>query len=82
VCLKIAIRATDDPDMLDGIDHASGTWWHVWDQWGATYGGAPEAVRVWFNRVQVRRASGDRCGASRALGIMAAAVARVDGWCL
>ena len=37
------MRATDDPDMLDGIDHASGTWWHVYDQWGVTYGGAPEA---------------------------------------
>lgn len=26
---RIALRATDDPDTKDGIDHASGTWWHV-----------------------------------------------------
>src|SRR5687768_2427579 len=28
---RIALRATDDPDTRDGIDHASGTWWHVYD---------------------------------------------------
>jgi len=33
VCLGTALRATDDPDVVSGIDHASGTWWHVWDQW-------------------------------------------------
>jgi hypothetical protein len=66
-----ALRATDDPDSIDGIDHASGTWWHVWDEWGETYGGGPEAVRVWFRRTQHRLQRGDDCGASRALGIMA-----------
>ena len=34
VCLSRAMRATDDPDLRNGIDHASGTWWHVWDEWG------------------------------------------------
>jgi hypothetical protein len=33
VCRRAAFRATDDPDTRDGIDHASGTWWHVWDEW-------------------------------------------------
>ena len=50
VCLRTALSATDDPDVKNGLDHASGTWWHVWDEWGATYGGAPEAVGVWFRR--------------------------------
>ena len=72
VCVGIALRATDDPDSLDGIDLASGTWWHVWDEWGvATWGGGPEAVAFWFDRVRHRLEQGDRCGASRALGIMA-----------
>ena len=72
VCVGIALRATDDPDSLDGIDLASGTWWHVWDEWGvATWGGGPEAVAFWFDRVRYRLEQGDRCGASRALGIMA-----------
>lgn len=57
--------------MIDGIDHASGTWWHVWDEWGSTYGGAPEAVTVWHRRVERQLARGRRCSASRALGIMA-----------
>jgi hypothetical protein len=65
------MRATDDPDMVDGIDHASGTWWHVWDEWGSTYGGAPEAVAVWHRRTDRALARGRRCPASRALGIMA-----------
>ena len=51
ICLGRALRATDDPDSMDGIDHASGTWWHVWDEWGS-YGGGPEAIRVWFNRTE------------------------------
>ena len=72
VCVGTALRATDDPDSLDGIEHASGTWWHVWDEWGvATWGGGPEAVAFWFARTRQRLAEGDRCGASRALGIMA-----------
>lgn len=77
VCMRTALKATDDPDMRNGINYASGTWWHVWDEWGATYGGAPEAVAVWFRRVEVRRRAGNRCGASRALGIMAHMLADV-----
>jgi hypothetical protein len=72
VCVKIALRATDDPDSVDGIDLASGVWWHIWDEWGvATWGGGPEAVEFWFRRTQHKLAQGDPCGASRALGIMA-----------
>jgi hypothetical protein len=40
---RVALRATDDPDTKHGIDHASGTWWHVYDRWGSNYGGADEA---------------------------------------
>ncbi len=61
VCLRTALRATDDPDVKDGIDHASGTWWHVWDEWGAPYGDAPEAVRSGSaDRQPVRRAEMSR----------------------
>lgn len=70
ICLRVAFRATDDPDSIDGIDHASGTWWHIWDEWGETSGGAPEAVRVWYQRAERQLANDHRCGASRALGIM------------
>jgi hypothetical protein len=71
ICRRAALRATDDPDTVDGIDHASGTWWHAYDEWGSTWGGAPEAVQVWFGRAKARLANGNQCGASRALGIMA-----------
>jgi hypothetical protein len=71
VCLKTAMRASDDPDTKNGIDHASGTWWHVWDEWGSAYGGAPEAVAVWHRRADRKLARGRRCPASRALGLMA-----------
>lgn len=71
VKVRVALRATDDPDTKEGIDHASGTWWHVYDEWGETYGGAPEAAAVWFRRVERRLAAGNERGASRALGIMA-----------
>jgi hypothetical protein len=77
VCRRAALRATDDPDTRDGIDHASGTWWHVWDEWGDTWGGAPEAVSVWFRRTQRRLDAGRECSASRALGIMSHFVADV-----
>jgi len=29
---RAVLLATDSPDTVDGIDHASETWWHVWDQ--------------------------------------------------
>ncbi len=70
VRVRVALRATDDPDTVDGIDHASGTWWHVWDEWGKTWGGAPEAVEVWFERAQRRIEAGKERAASKALGIM------------
>jgi hypothetical protein len=34
VSVRVALRATDDPDCKNGIDHASGTWWPVYDRWG------------------------------------------------
>jgi hypothetical protein len=71
VMRRVAMRATDDPDCKDDIDHASGTWWHVYDRWGETYGGADEAARVWFNRMQRRLDAGNERGASKALGILA-----------
>jgi hypothetical protein len=67
---RAALRATDDPDCVDGVDHASGTWWHVYDRWGAEYGGADEAAAVWFRRTERRLANGNERGASRALGIL------------
>jgi hypothetical protein len=68
---RVALRATDDPDTRDGIDHASGTWWHVYDEWGETYGGADEAADVWFRRIRRRFANGNERGASKALGYFA-----------
>ncbi len=74
---RVALRATDDPDCKDGIDHASGTWWHVYDRWGETYGDAHEATAVWFRRAKNRLAAGNERGASRALGIMSHFIADV-----
>lgn len=71
VRVLVALRATDDPDTEDGIDHASGTWWHVYDEWGDTYGGAPEAAKVWFRRTKRRLAKGRERAASKALGYLA-----------
>jgi hypothetical protein len=68
---RAALRATDDPDCVDGIDHASGTWWHVYDRWGDEWGGADEAARVWFQRVKKRLEAGNERGASKALGYLA-----------
>ena len=68
---RVALRATDDPDCVDGIDHASGTWWHVYDRWGSEWGGADEAAAVWSRRTKRRLANGNQRGASRALGILA-----------
>lgn len=68
---RVALRSTDDPDCADGIDHASGTWWHVYDVWGASYGGAPEAAQVWFRRMKRRLAKDRPRAASRALGYLA-----------
>ena len=54
-----------------GIDHASGTWWHVYDRWGESYGGADEAARVWFRRLKHRLANEEFRRASIALGYLA-----------
>ena len=68
---RVALRATDDPDCVDGIDHASGTWWHVYDRWGSEYGGADEAAQVWFRRTKRRLADNRPRSASKALGYLA-----------
>jgi hypothetical protein len=86
VCRGVALRATDDPDTVDGIDHASGTWWHVYDEWGDPWGGAPEAVQVWFSAARRHLSMGRHCRASHDLGIMAhllgdmAQPMHTDGW--
>jgi hypothetical protein len=77
VRVRVALRATDDPDCKDGIDHASGTWWHVYDEWGNEWGGADEATRVWFRRTKRRLEAGRERAASRALGIMSHFIADV-----
>jgi hypothetical protein len=71
VRVRVALKATDDPDTKDGIDHASGTWWHVYDRWGDEYGGADEAARVWFRRMERRLEAGRERAASKALGYLA-----------
>lgn len=68
---RVALRATDDPDCVEGIDHASGTWWHVYDRWGDEWGGADEAATVWFRRMKKRLAAGRERAASKALGYLA-----------
>jgi hypothetical protein len=68
---RVALRATDDPDCEDGIDHASGTWWHVYDRWGSYYGGADEAAAVWFRRIKHRLDDFRERVASKALGYLA-----------
>ena len=74
---RVALRATDDPDCVDGLYHASSPWWHVYDEWGETYGGADEAAQVWFRRTKKRLAAGDESGASWALGVLAHIVSDV-----
>jgi hypothetical protein len=77
VRVRVALRATDDPDCKDGIDHASGSWWHVYDRWGDEWGGADEATAVWFRRTKRRLEDGRQRAASRALGIMSHFIADV-----
>lgn len=74
---RVALKATDDPDCVDGIDHASGTWWHVYDRWGSEWGGADEAAAVWFKRTKRRLADGRYRAASKALGYLSHVVGDV-----
>lgn len=77
VSRRVALRATDDPDCEEGIDHGSSPWWHVYDRWGDEYGDADEATAVWFRRTQRRLEAGRERAASRALGVMSHFVADV-----
>lgn len=71
VDVDVALGATDDPDTVDEIDYASGTWWHVYDEWGDAFGGAPEAVEHWFSSIQNHLAVGETDLASVELGYLA-----------
>ncbi len=75
--VRVALRATDDPDCKEGIDHASGYRWHIYDRWGSKWGGADEATAVWFRRTKWRLQAGRERTASRALGIMSHFIADV-----
>ena len=77
VKVRVALRATDDPDTRDGIDQASGACRHVYDRWGNEWGGADEAARRWFRRSKRRLAKGRKRAASKALGYLAHVVSDV-----
>jgi hypothetical protein len=70
VRLRIALRATDDPDSIRGIPYASDHKWHNWGPYRGTTGRAPKAVRIWYRRTVHHLEQGRRRKASRALGIM------------
>jgi hypothetical protein len=87
ICAGVALRATDDPDTVDGVTYMSSPWWHVYDEWGVdTYGNAPTAVAYWHERARKQWNAGAPCKASRSIGIMAHLIADVaqpmhtDGW--
>jgi hypothetical protein len=71
VNLRIALRATDDPDSIRGIPFASDHRWHNWGPYRGTRGRAPKAVRIWYRRTVHHLEHGRRRKASRTLGIMA-----------
>lgn len=76
LCVGTALRATDDPDTVDGVSFMSSPWWHTYDRWGvSTYGDGPTAIAHWFERAQRLRAAGAPCEASRAVGIIAHLIA-------
>jgi zinc dependent phospholipase C len=77
VVRTVALRASDDPDSVDGLSHASEEVWHHYDEWGATHGKAPEATRFWYGRTAALLADGRLRQASRALGITSHFVADV-----
>jgi hypothetical protein len=71
VHVRVALRATDDPDSKRGIDHASDRKWHIYDRWGHSRGRADEAAAVWSRRTKRRLGNGRKRAASRALGYLA-----------
>jgi hypothetical protein len=68
--LKVALRATDDPDSIRDIPFASDHRWHNWGRYRGTKGRAPKAVRIWYRRSVVHLKQGRGRMASRTLGIM------------
>jgi len=87
LCVRAAMRATDDPDTVEGVEYMSSPWWHVYDVWGASsYGAAPTAIAYWHERARRQWNARAWCTASRSVGIMAHLVADVaqpmhtDGW--
>ena len=53
------------------IPYASGSWWHVYDEWGESYGGADQAADYWFRKIRRRVANREYRKASKALGYFA-----------
>jgi len=87
LCVRTAMRATDDPDTVEGVEYMSSPWWHVYDVWGASgYGDAPTAIAYWHERARRQWNAQAWCEASRSVGIMAHLIADVaqpmhtDGW--
>jgi hypothetical protein len=70
VKLRIALRATDDPDSVRDIPYASDHKWQNWGPYRGTTGKAPKAVRIWYRRTVRHLEHGRRRKASRSLGIM------------
>jgi hypothetical protein len=70
VNLRVALRATDDPDSIRDIPFASDHKWHNWGPYRGTKGRAPKAVRIWHRRTVQHLKQGRRRKASRTLGIM------------
>jgi hypothetical protein len=68
--LRVALRATDDPDSVRDIPYASDHRWHNWGPYKGTTGKAPKAVRIWYRRTVRHLEHGRRREASRGLGIM------------
>jgi hypothetical protein len=68
---SVALESTDDPDTEDGLVYASSPWWHVYDEWGKTYGEAPEAAQFWFDKAELEVKDGDFAAASYSVGILA-----------
>jgi hypothetical protein len=71
VRLRVALRASDDPDTRRHLRYASNPRWHNWGPYEGSFAKGPVAVRYWFRRtLRLHRHKRHRA-ASRALGIMA-----------
>jgi hypothetical protein len=64
--VSVALPHTDDPDTV-----FHDYYYHVYDQWGGRYGGAPQKVAEYYRRALAALRAGDRRRASVLVGIMA-----------